>query len=95
MVFVPNPGKHIRQGIRCSSVRRPDEPGIDVRCGAGLGVAQTARHRRNRNVGGDQQACVGVPQAVEVYRREIMGSEEPREPRCYRLGVDGGHRSIW
>ena len=32
---------------------------------------------------------IRVPQAVEVYRREIMGSEEPREPRCYHLGVDG------
>lgn len=52
-------------------------------------MAQTARNRRNGNVGGYQQAGVGMPQTVEVYKRQVMRGQKAREPRCYRLGVDG------
>ena len=30
-----------------------------------------------------------MPQTVEVYKRQVMRGQKAREPRCYRLGVDG------
>ena len=35
-----------------------------------------------------QQAGVGVAQAVEVNRREIMGGQKARKPACNRIGVE-------
>ena len=52
-------------------------------------MAQTARNRRNGNMGGYQQAGIGVPQTVEVYRQQVIRCQKARKPRCYRLGVDG------
>ena len=38
-------------------------------------------------MGRDQQAGVGVAQAVEVNRREVMSSQEPPEPCCHVVRV--------
>lgn len=52
-------------------------------------MAQTARNRCDGNMGGYHQACVGVPQAVEVHRREIMRPQEVREPCCQSFQIKG------
>lgn len=52
-------------------------------------MAQTARNRCDGNVGGYHQACVSVPQAVEVHRREIMRPQEVREPCCQSFQIKG------
>ncbi len=38
-------------------------------------------------MGGYQQAGVGVTQAVEVYRREVMSSQKPPEPCCHIVWI--------
>ena len=65
--------ENVRQRVRCRRIARADEPGVNIRGGAGLCVAQTARNCCDRHVGRYQQAGVGVAQAVEVNRRETMG----------------------
>lgn len=35
-------------------------------------MAQATRNRRNRGMGGNQQAGIGVTQTVEMHCREIM-----------------------
>lgn len=52
-------------------------------------MAQTARNRCDGNMGGYHQACVSVPQAVEVHRREIMRPQEVREPCCQSFQIKG------
>lgn len=51
-------------------------------------MAQTARNRCDGNMGGYHQACVSVPQAVEVHRREIMCPQEVREPCCQSFQME-------
>lgn len=80
--------ENVRQRVRCRRIAGTDEPGVNVRGGAGLGVTQTAGHRGNRHMGSYQQAGVGVPQAVEVNRREVMGGQKTRKPACDRIGVE-------
>mgnify|MGYP001151680302 FL=1 len=69
--------KNVRQRVRCRRIAGTDEPGVNIRGGAGLCVAQSARNRCNRHMSRYQQAGVGVAQAVEVNRREIMRPESP------------------
>ena len=35
-------------------------------------MAQAARNRRNRGMGGNQQAGIGVAQTMEMHRREVV-----------------------
>ena len=35
-------------------------------------MAQTARNRRNRGMGSNQQASIGVAQTMEMHRREVV-----------------------
>ena len=51
-------------------------------------LAQSARNRCNRHMSRYQQAGVGVAQAVEVNRREIMGGQKARKPARNRIGVE-------
>ena len=88
VTLFPDTVKHTRQGLRRCCICRTDEPGVNVRGGTGLGMVQTARHGGNRHMGRDQQAGVGVAQAVEVNRREIMGGQKARKPTCNRVGVE-------
>ena len=81
--------ENVRQRVRCRRIAGTDEPGVNIRCGAGLGVPQTAGHRGNRHMSRYQQAGVGVPQAVEVYRREIVSGQKARKPACNRIGSNG------
>ena len=53
--------ENVRQCVRCRRIAGADEPGVNIRGGAGLCVAQTARNRCDRHVGRYQQAGVGVP----------------------------------
>lgn len=80
--------ENVRQRIRCRRIAGTDEPGVNVRGGAGLCVAQSARNRCNRHMSRYQQAGVGVAQAVEVNRREIMGGQKARKPARNRIGVE-------
>ena len=80
MALFPDTVKHACQGLCGRCICRSDESGVNIRGGAGLGVAQTARDRCDRHMGRDQQAGVGVAQAVEVHRREVMSSQKPPEP---------------
>ena len=80
--------ENVHQRIRCRRIAGTDEPGVNIRGGAGLCVAQSARNRCNRHMSRYQQAGVGVAQAVEVNRREIMGGQKARKPACNRVGVE-------
>ena len=80
--------ENVRQRVRCRRIAGTDEPGVNVRGGAGLCVAQSARNRCNRHMSRYQQAGVGVAQAVEVNRREVMGGQKARKPACNRIGVE-------
>ena len=71
--------ENVRQRVRCRRIAGTDEPGVNIRGGAGLCVAQTARNCCDRHMGRYQQAGVGVAQAVEVNRREVMGGQRPQE----------------
>lgn len=80
--------ENVRQRIRSRRIAGTDEPGVNIRGGAGLGMTQTAGHRGNRHMGRYQQAGIGVPQAVEVNRREVVSGQKARKPRCNRVGVE-------
>lgn len=80
--------ENVRQRVCCCRIAGTDEPGVNIRGGASLCVAQSARNRCNRHMGCNQQAGVGVAQAVEVYRRAVMGGQKAREPTCNRVGVE-------
>lgn len=80
--------ENVRQRVRCRRIAGTDEPCVNICGGAGLCVAQTARNRCDRHMGRYQQAGVGVAQAVEVNRREIMGGQKARKPACNRVGVE-------
>lgn len=81
--------KYIRQGVRRRCVCRTDETCVYIRGCACLGVAQTARYGGNGNMSCYKQAGVGVAQAVEVNRREIVGFQKFGKPCCDRAGVYG------
>ena len=80
--------ENVRQCVRCRRIARADEPGVNIRGGAGLCVAKSARNRCNRHMSRYQQAGVGVAQAVEVNRREVMGGQKARKPACNRIGLE-------
>ena len=50
-------------------------------------MTETAGNRHNGNVGGYHQAGVGVAQAVNRDRREIVRPQETRKLRCYFVQV--------
>ena len=77
VTLFPDTVKHTRQGLRRCCICRTDEPGVNVRGGAGLGMAQTARHGGNRHMGCDQQAGVGVPLRYNY--------DKPEKPRISRV----------
>lgn len=71
MLLFTDMNDFLQRVCRCG-IRALDGGGVDVqRCG-GLCMAQAARNRRNRGMGGNQQAGIGVTQTVEMHRREIM-----------------------
>ena len=51
--------ENVRQRV-CCRIAGTDEPGVNIRGGAGLCVAQSARNRCNRHMSRYQQAGVGV-----------------------------------
>ena len=52
--------ENVCQCVRCRCIAGTDEPGVNVRRGAGLCMAQTARNRCDRHMSRYQQAGVGV-----------------------------------
>ena len=69
--------ENVRQCVRCRRIAGADEPGVNIRGGAGLCVAQTARNRCDRHVGRYQQAGVGVPLRYNY--------DKPEKPRISRV----------
>ena len=82
-------GERFPQGVRCFGIGGPDEPGIDVGGRADLRMAQASGHRGDGHMGSDQQRSVGMSQAVESYRRQVVLAQEAREPACQARRVDG------
>ena len=81
--------ENVRQRVRCRRIAGTDEPCVNICGGAGLCVAQSARNRCDRHMGGYQQAGVGVAQAMEVNRREVMGGQKARNQLVTALGSNG------
>ena len=79
--------KDTAQRIRCRCIRRTNHSRINVfRCRY-LCMAQTARNRRCRNMGRNQQRCIGVAQTMEAAGWQIMLPQKHREPRRNLVGV--------
>jgi len=62
------------------SVARFEEVGVDVERGGGVGVAETAADRANRDAGLEELGGVEVPEIVEPHPVEAGPLADPREP---------------
>ena len=69
--------ENVRQRVCCCRIAGTDEPGVNIRGGASLCVAQSARNRCNRHMGCNQQAGVGVPLRYNY--------DKPEKPRISRV----------
>ena len=73
-------------------LRRGYGVGVDVRGGAGLGMAQLLGYHHEGNAVGNHQCGVGVPQTVDCNLRHTGSGNEAAEPLRHAVGENQGSR---